>query len=96
MDEEARAQLRAQHVGFVFQSLCLFLRLTRAGKRVELPAPSAAVKTAVRGKAGRKRCSKQLDWERLDHLPAQLSGGEQQRELARAFNGRVLMCCVCR
>lgn len=50
MDEEARAQLRAQHVGFVFNPSCLFLRLTR-WKTLSY-RPCYAVKTAVRVRRG--------------------------------------------
>lgn len=72
LDEEARAALRARHVGFVFQSFMLIPTLN-ALENVELPA---LLEQLGLGK-------------RLDHLPAQLSGGEQQRvALARAFNGR--------
>ncbi len=88
MDEEARAALRAQNVGFVFQSFMLIPTLN-ALENVELPA-------LLRGENGRqsRENAKTLLTElglgkRLDHLPAQLSGGEQQRvALARAFNGR--------
>ncbi|WP_312227439.1 putative ABC transporter ATP-binding protein YbbA [Pseudescherichia sp.] len=88
MDEEARAALRAQNVGFVFQSFMLIPTLN-ALENVELPA-------LLRGENGRqsRENAKALLTDlglgkRLDHLPAQLSGGEQQRvALARAFNGR--------
>ncbi|MDU5691192.1 MAG: putative ABC transporter ATP-binding protein YbbA [Citrobacter freundii] len=75
MDEEARAQLRARHVGFVFQSFMLIPTLN-ALENVELDGAKTLLEQLGLGK-------------RLDHLPAQLSGGEQQRvALARAFNGR--------
>lgn len=88
MDEEARARLRAKHVGFVFQSFMLIPTLN-ALENVELPA-------LLRGendRASREQARRLLEQlglgKRLDHLPAQLSGGEQQRvALARAFNGR--------
>ncbi|ELY4600298.1 ABC transporter ATP-binding protein [Cronobacter malonaticus] len=88
MDEEARARLRARDVGFVFQSFMLIPTLN-ARENVELPA-------MLRGetsKASRQQAQALLEQlglgKRLDHLPAQLSGGEQQRvALARAFNGR--------
>ena len=88
MDEEARARLRASPVGFVFQSFMLIPTLN-ALENVELPA-------LLRGendKTGREQAKALLEQlglgKRLDHLPAQLSGGEQQRvALARAFNGR--------
>ncbi|WP_330983188.1 MULTISPECIES: putative ABC transporter ATP-binding protein YbbA [Enterobacterales] len=88
LDEEARAALRARHVGFVFQSFMLIPTLN-ALENVELPA-------LLRGESdsqGRTHAKALLDQlglgKRLHHLPAQLSGGEQQRvALARAFNGR--------
>ena len=87
MDEEARARLRASQVGFVFQSFMLIPTLN-ALENVELPA-------LLRGendKTGREQAKALLEQlglgKRLDHLPAQLSGGEQRVALARAFNGR--------
>ncbi|MDH3519964.1 MAG: ABC transporter ATP-binding protein [Myxococcales bacterium] len=89
LSEDERAALRAERVGFVFQSFQLVQTLTAlenvlvplellpASRR---PAPSEAERRA-------------RDWlervglgNRLDHYPAQLSGGEQQRVgIARAF-----------
>ncbi|WP_130834278.1 putative ABC transporter ATP-binding protein YbbA [[Erwinia] mediterraneensis] len=88
MNEEQRAALRAQHVGFVFQSFMLVPTLN-ALENVQLPA-------LLRGdneRQSRQQASALLTQlglgQRLHHLPAQLSGGEQQRvALARAFNGR--------
>ena len=88
MDEEQRAELRAQNVGFVFQSFMLVPTLN-AVENVQLPA-------LLRGdndRQSREQAAALLAQlglgERLTHLPAQLSGGEQQRvALARAFNGR--------
>ncbi|ECO1159541.1 ATP-binding cassette domain-containing protein, partial [Salmonella enterica subsp. enterica serovar Heidelberg] len=78
MDEEARAQLRAQHVGFVFQSFMLIPTLN-ALENVELPALLRG-ENSGQSKAGAKALLEQLGLgKRLDHLPAQLSGGEQQR-----------------
>ncbi|EOL9013529.1 putative ABC transporter ATP-binding protein YbbA [Cronobacter malonaticus] len=88
MNEEARARLRARDVGFVFQSFMLIPTLN-ALENVELPA----MLRGETGKASRQQAQALLEQlglgKRLDHLPAQLSGGEQQRvALARAFNGR--------
>ncbi|MCI4187553.1 ABC transporter ATP-binding protein [Dickeya dianthicola] len=88
LDEEGRAALRAQDVGFVFQSFMLVPTLT-ALENVQLPA-------LLRGESDRqsRQQAEQLLQQlglgaRLQHLPAQLSGGEQQRvALARAFSGR--------
>lgn len=82
LDEEARAQLRAREVGFVFQSFHLLPALT-AAENVALPLELAGREDPARvqqvlqavGLAHRGR-----------HYPRQLSGGEQQRvALARAF-----------
>jgi putative ABC transport system ATP-binding protein len=83
----ARAALRAQHVGFVFQSFMLIPTLN-ALENVELPALLRGASDSERGDA--RALLEQLGLgKRLHHLPAQLSGGEQQRvALARAFNGR--------
>ena len=83
IDEDARAQLRAQKIGFVFQSFQLLANLS-ALENVMLPlelanrrdARKAATEMLVRVGLG----------ERLGHYPKVLSGGEQQRvALARAF-----------
>ncbi|WP_432413345.1 putative ABC transporter ATP-binding protein YbbA [Pantoea allii] len=88
MNEEQRAALRAQQVGFVFQSFMLVPTLN-ALENVQLPA-------LLRGESDRQSRDQARELltqlglgERLQHLPAQLSGGEQQRvALARAFSGR--------
>ena len=83
IDEDARAALRAQKVGFVFQSFQLLANLT-ALENVMLPLElqgrrDARVQaTEMLGRVGLG--------ERLRHYPKVLSGGEQQRvALARAF-----------
>nr|WP_318382585.1 putative ABC transporter ATP-binding protein YbbA [uncultured Enterobacter sp.] len=88
MDEEARAALRAQNVGFVFQSFMLIPTLN-ALENVELPALLRGEKSAQSRENAKALLAELGLAKRLDHLPAQLSGGEQQRvALARAFNGR--------
>lgn len=85
MNEEERAQLRAENVGFVFQSFMLIPTLN-ALENVQLPA-------LLRGESenqSRQQAIELLEQlglgKRLKHMPAQLSGGEQQRvALARAF-----------
>jgi len=88
MDEEARAKLRADNVGFVFQSFMLIPTLN-ALENVELPALLRGENSA-KSRASAKALLEDLGLgKRLNHLPAQLSGGEQQRvALARAFNGQ--------
>lgn len=82
MDEDARARLRARHVGFVFQSFQLLPHLT-ALENVMLPLELA-------GEPAREAAAAMLArvglGARLQHYPKTLSGGEQQRvSLARAF-----------
>jgi len=83
LDEDARAELRGQLLGFVFQSFHLLPALT-AMENVMLPlelmgrADAYPVAEAMLERVGLSR--------RLGHYPKHLSGGEQQRvALARAF-----------
>tara|TARA_B100001057_G_scaffold224154_2_gene224435 strand:+ start:2721 stop:3431 length:711 start_codon:yes stop_codon:yes gene_type:complete len=83
MDEEQRAMLRRQLVGFVFQSFQLLPSLT-ALENVMLPIELKGDSLA-REKAERLLMRVGLQ-ERCHHYPNQLSGGEQQRvAIARAF-----------
>ena len=83
MDEDARAAVRAERVGFVFQSFQLLANLT-ALENVMLPLE-------LKGDpAARTQATEMLQrvglGERLGHYPRVMSGGEQQRvALARAF-----------
>jgi putative ABC transport system ATP-binding protein len=83
LDEDGRARVRADKVGFVFQSFQLLPSLT-ALENVMLPlelrgdADARSPAAAILERVGLG--------ERLAHYPRQLSGGEQQRvALARAF-----------
>ena len=83
LDEDGRAALRGQLLGFVFQSFNLLPAMT-ALENVMLPLELAGAADA----AGEARAL--LDrvglGQRLTHYPKQLSGGEQQRvAIARAF-----------
>jgi len=86
MDEEERARVRGEHVGFVFQTFRLLASLT-ALENVMLPAE-------LRGDAGAESQARELLdrvglADRASHYPRQLSGGEQQRVgIARAFASR--------
>jgi len=83
LDEDARAALRAQKVGFVFQSFQLLAHLT-ALENVMLPLELAGRKDARR--AATEMLARVGLAQRLGHYPKVLSGGEQQRvALARAF-----------
>ncbi len=86
LSEDARAKLRGEKVGFVFQSFQLIPTLT-ALENVAVPLelrgdPDAASR-------GRDLLDRVGLAARADHFPAQLSGGEQQRvAIARAFANR--------
>lgn len=83
LDEDGRAKVRGEKVGFVFQSFQLLPSLT-ALENVMLPLELRG-DDDVDGPA-REILAKVGLSERLDHYPRQLSGGEQQRvALARAF-----------
>jgi len=83
LDEDGRARVRGEKVGFVFQNFQLLPSLT-ALENVMLPLElrgDADVETPARAILGKVGLG-----ERLGHYPRQLSGGEQQRvALARAF-----------
>lgn len=83
LDEDARARLRGEKVGFVFQSFQLIQTLT-ALENVQVPLELRGEPHAA------ERATELLQrvglGDRLDHFPTQLSGGEQQRvAIARAF-----------
>jgi putative ABC transport system ATP-binding protein len=83
LDEDGRAQLRAENVGFVFQSFHLVPSLN-ALENVMLPLELAGHQDARA--AAREVIEKVGLQERWSHYPAQLSGGEKQRvAIARAF-----------
>lgn len=83
MDEDGRAAVRNQYVGFVFQSFQLLSGLT-ALENVMLPLELAGdSKAQLKARMLLERVGLA---HRLTHTPKQLSGGEQQRvALARAF-----------
>ena len=83
LSEDKLAEVRNEHVGFVFQNFQLLPTLT-AIENVLVPMELRGVKN------GQKKAMDLLDRvglaARADHYPSQLSGGEQQRvSLARAF-----------
>lgn len=86
LSEDERARLRAEKVGFVFQSFQLIPTLT-AQENVQVPLE-------LRGEAGATERAHELLGRvglrgREHHFPTQLSGGEQQRvAVARGFSSR--------
>ncbi|SDR70949.1 ABC transporter ATP-binding protein [Gramella sp. MAR_2010_147] len=84
LNEDQRAILRNQKVGFVFQDFQLIPTLT-ALENVAVPLELRGDRNAT--KAGMELLEKVGLGDRFDHYPSQLSGGEQQRvALARAFS----------
>lgn len=84
LTEDEMAQIRNQHVGFIFQNFQLIQTLT-ALENVMIPLELRGVKTA------RQQAAALLErvglGDRTTHYPSQLSGGEQQRvAIARAFS----------
>jgi putative ABC transport system ATP-binding protein len=86
LTEDALAEVRSSHVGFVFQTFQLITTLT-ALENVMVPLElrgESAARTSARELLGQVGLG-----DRCDHYPVQLSGGEQQRvALARAFVNR--------
>lgn len=85
LDEDQRAKIRGEHIGFVFQSFQLLHNLT-ALENVMLPMELAGTREPA------EHATQLLERvglsHRLEHYPKQLSGGEQQRvAIARAFAG---------
>jgi putative ABC transport system ATP-binding protein len=86
IDEDERARVRNEHVGFVFQNFQLIPTLT-ALENVTVPMELRGDRSAR--KLGAELLQRVGLTDRISHYPAQLSGGEQQRvALARAFINR--------
>ena len=78
----ARSKFRNTHMGFIFQNYLLLPELTAL--------ENAGLSTAIGGRGNAETVRKLMDrvglGNRLDHLPSELSGGEQQRvAIARAL-----------
>lgn len=86
LNEDQRAAVRNQHVGFIFQSFNLLPTLT-ALENVMVPLELRREKNA--GKRALELLGKVGLADRKNHYPTQLSGGEQQRvSIARAFSNQ--------
>ena len=86
LNEDERAEVRGEHVGFIFQSFNLMPTLT-ALENVMVPLELQGKKDVSR--YALKLLDKVGLADRQHHYPSQLSGGEQQRiSIARAFSNR--------
>jgi ABC-type lipoprotein export system ATPase subunit len=84
-DDDQLAQLRSQHIGFVFQSFNLIPRIN-AWRNVEIPMIHRNIPSAERRIRALAALERIGIGDRAEHLPAQLSGGQQQRvAIARAL-----------
>ncbi|MGL6211098.1 MAG: ATP-binding cassette domain-containing protein, partial [Paracoccaceae bacterium] len=93
MDEGARAKLRREHFGFIFQRYQLLADLD-ALSNVEMPAVYNGTPRGVRRKAAASILGQLGLADRLQHRPSELSGGQQQRvSVARALinGGEVIL-----
>jgi putative ABC transport system ATP-binding protein len=85
LDEDRRARLRGEKVGFVFQSFQLIPTLT-ALENVSVPLELRGARESQAADRARDVLDRVGLGNRVAHFPAQLSGGEQQRvAIARAF-----------
>ena len=85
LDEDNRAKVRNEHVGFVFQTFQLVPTLT-AIENIMVPLELRGISSTVVRKRAEKLLLEVGLADRSHHYPTQLSGGEQQRvAIARAF-----------
>jgi putative ABC transport system ATP-binding protein len=85
LDRDALAAIRSRRIGFVFQGFNLLPRMT-ALENVELPMIYDSLPAAARAQRAREALASVGILDRETHLPAQMSGGQQQRAaIARAI-----------
>jgi len=85
LSEDKLAEVRQKRIGFVFQSYHLISRMT-AARNVELPMIFAGIDPRERREKVRAAIESVGLLRRIEHRPAQMSGGERQRvAIARAL-----------
>lgn len=94
LDDDSLSELRLRHLGFIFQSFNLIPQLT-VQRNIELPLYYLGWEADASAERAVELAARVGLAERLDHRPAELSGGEKQRvALARALiRDPVLMLC---
>ncbi len=93
LSDDALAQLRREHFGFIFQRYHLLPHLS-AAHNVEVPAVYAGLGKAARRERAEALLHRLGLGERVNYRPSQLSGGQQQRvSIARALmnGGQVIL-----
>ena len=93
LDNTKLAEVRLHRIGFVFQFFNLMPQLTAQGN-VELPLKLSEIPTAATHERARELLTRVGLGERRNHVPSELSGGEQQRvAIARALanNPRIIL-----
>ncbi|NVK25987.1 MAG: ABC transporter ATP-binding protein [Gammaproteobacteria bacterium] len=78
LSDQGLTKLRADKIGFVFQSYHLIPRLT-ARENIELPMMLAGISKKQRSERAKELAQRLGIEQRIDHLPNQLSGGQRQR-----------------
>ena len=85
LDDDSLSNIRLSHIGFIFQSFNLIPQLT-VQKNIELPLYYLGWDSAKSTERSRELSFKVGLGDRLDHRPAELSGGQMQRvAIARAL-----------